>query len=61
VIWIAARSWDEGLDELRVPQDAESDVDSDKAMSGDDDDLLDAVEQVAFVNAYHCDDGLDWL
>ena len=54
-------SWDDGVGERWASQAAESDADSDDVMSGDDDDLLDAVEQAAFVDAYHCDDDRDSL
>ena len=49
-------NWDHvGSDDRWASQTAESDGDSDDVMLGDDDDLVDAVEQAAFVDAYHYD------
>ena len=58
---VVAGSWDEGLGPCGAPQTADSDGDSDEVMSDNDNDLLDAVKLAAFVDAYHCDDGPDWL
>jgi hypothetical protein len=54
-------SWDDGVYGHWASQTTPSDGDSDETMLADDDDLLDAVEVAAFVDAYHGDDGPDWL
>ena len=58
---VVAGIWDEGLDPCGAPQTADSDGDSDEVMSGNDEDLLDAVKLAAFVDTYHCNNGPDWL